>query len=138
MVLIMDINAQRKTDSYIKGRHRSAAVAEKRQRDADNRQYAQIHTDVDNALKRDRRENADTDVATQQIIGPAGKGQQTDAHKKQKQNHRHAPDKAQRLADKRKNKIVVDFRHINMFACKQALAKSAAGTDGDFGVVLLI
>ena len=72
MLPVVHIYAQGKPNAQIQGQHRGAARAEQRQRDADDRQDAQIHADVDDGLKRKGTEQSHPDIGAQQIAAFAG------------------------------------------------------------------
>ena len=107
----MHVYAQRQTDTKIQCRNRSAAAADKGERDTDNRENAQAHADVDECLEGDHREHADTNIFSKIILRNRGIQQNLECNQHQQYNYTEGADKSKGFANESEDEIVLDLRY---------------------------
>ena len=134
----MTVDREHQSDADVQHQHRTAAGGVEGQRDADDRQQAQVHAHVHRDLSHQGTADAGADVAAQQIFAAGTGGKGLDHQREQHAQHHAAAHKTGRIADPAQDKVVVGIWYTVVPVAEQPVAEDAAGADGDLSALLLI
>ena len=134
----MHIHRQHQPHADIQHEHRAAACRIEGQGDADDRQEAEVHADIDEYLGHERAADAGADEGAQQIFAAGTGGKGLDHQREQHAQHHAAAHKTGRVADPAQDKVVVGIWYTVVPAAEQPVAEDAAGADGDLAALLLV
>ena len=127
------IHTRHKSKHSIQRNRRRTTVADQRQRQADNRRYANAHADVDAHLENKRRSSAKADHSTHIRLGTDAHIDASNNNGQQQYNHQQAAHKTHFLTDSRENEVrVLSVQRVGLgtVTIKQTLAGEAAAVQG--------
>ena len=134
----MHIHRQHQPHADIQHEHRAAARRVEGQGDADDRQEAEVHADVDEYLGHERAADASADEGAQHILAARSGGEGLDDDGQQHAQHHAAAHEACRVADPAEDEVIVGVGDAVVAAAEEAVAEDAARADGDLTPLLLV
>ena len=134
---IVHIHRQHQPYADIQHEHRAAARRVEGQGDADDRQEAEVHADVDEYLGHERAADAGTDEGAQHILAARSGGEGLDDDGQQHAQHHAAAHEACRVADPAEDEVIVGVGDAVVAAIEEAVAEDAARADGNLAPLLI-
>src|SRR3989442_3791603 len=117
-----------------RGDRGGAAVRDQRQRDAGDRQQADVHPDVLEHLDQDHREHAAGQQLAEAVRSHAGRAQNTNQESPEKCQEDEAAEQAELLGERRENEVGRSFRdeaELTLHPMQPAAAEHPSGSDRD-------
>ena len=134
----MHIHRQHQPHADIQHEHRAAACRIEGQGDADDRQEAEVHADIDEYLGHERAADAGADEGAQHILAACSGGEGLDDDGQQHTQYHAAAHEACRVADPAEDEVIVGVGDAEVAAAEEAVAEDAARADGDLAPLLLV